>query len=308
MRVFVAGGTGMIGTRLVRRLQERQHTVVLLTRRPDAARTSFGQAPPQIVSGDPTTAGPWMDAVNDCDAVINLTGENIFNKRWSDAFKKLLRDSRVLSTTHVVEALRRNPVRGDGTPRTLVNASAIGYYGPCGDEEITEEAPPGKDFLAELCVAWEAAARPAEAAGIRVAVIRVGVVLGKDGGPIAKLLTPFKMGAGGPVGSGRQWLSWIHHADIVGIFVHALENSTAVGPINGTAPNPATNKEFSKSLGRALHRPAVMWTPGFALELGLGGVAEVILSGQRVLPKKALTLGYTFKFPGLDEGLADALK
>jgi hypothetical protein len=157
-------------------------------------------------------------------------------------------------------------------------------------------------------VDWEAAAKAGEAAGLRVNMIRVGVVLGKDGGALAKLLTPFKLGMGGPVGSGRQWMPWIHHEDVVNLFVLGLENPSASGPINGSAPNPVTNKEFGKALGRALHRPSFMWTPGFMLKLGLGEVADVVLTGQRVLPKKALALGYTFKFPHIDEAIKDALK
>jgi uncharacterized protein (TIGR01777 family) len=307
MRVFVAGGTGMIGTRLVRKLHQQQHAIVLLTRRPDAAKTALGEAA-SVVQGDPTVAGPWMDSVNDCDAVINLTGEGVFNKRWNDEFKKVLVDSRVRSTENVVAALARNPRRPDGSPKTLVNASAVGYYGPRGDEEIAEDSPPGNDFLARLCVDWEAAAHKVEASGVRLAIVRVGVVLGKYGGALAKLLTPFKMGAGGPVGSGKQWLPWIHHEDIVGLFVLALENPAAAGPMNGCAPNPVTNKEFSNALGQALHRPAVVWTPEFLLKLGLGEVAEVVTQGQRVLPKKALALGYAFKFPQIDDALKDAIK
>lgn len=307
MRVFVAGGTGMVGSRLVRQLHQRQHAVVLLTRRPDAARTLFGDAA-SVVEGDPTVAGPWMDAVNDCDAVINLTGEGVFNKRWNDDFKKILVESRVKSTENVVQALARNPRRADGSPRALVNASAVGYYGPHGDEEVTEDTPPGNDFLAKLCVEWEAAARKVESSGVRLAIVRVGVVLGKDGGALAKLITPFKMGGGGPVGSGNQWLPWIHHEDIVGLFLLALENPAASGPINGSAPNPVTNKEFSKALGRVLNRPAIVWTPEFLLKLGLGEVAEIVTNGQRVLPKKALALGYSFKFPEIEAALADAVK
>jgi uncharacterized protein len=306
MRVFVAGGTGMIGKLLIHRLRERQHTVVLLTRRPDAAKSQFGDAV-TVAQGDPTVAGPWTDAIQDCDAVINLTGEGIFNKRWNDAFKKVLRDSRIDSTHNIAHALARNPTTASGAPKTLVNASAIGYYGPHGDEEVTEDTPPGDDFMARLCVDWEAATRKAAEAGVRVAIVRVGVVMGKEGGALAALLTPFKMGGGGPVASGKQWMSWIHAEDIVGLFVMALENSAAIGPINGTAPNPVTNKEFGQALGRALNRPSFVWTPGFALKLLLGEVADVVTNGQRVLPKKVLALGYAFRFPAIDEALKDAV-
>jgi uncharacterized protein len=307
MRVFVAGGSGMIGSRLIRQLRARQDNVVLLTRRPDAVRKELG-ADCTIVEGDPMQPGAWMDAVADCDAVVNLTGQNLFHKRWNEAYKQLLRDSRVKSTQHVVEALARSPRTAAGQSKTLVNASAIGYYGPRGDEEVTEETPPGDDFLARLCVDWEDAARKVEASGVRLAIVRIGVVLAKEAGALAQLLTPFKMGVGGPVGSGKQWMSWVHHEDIVGILLLALDNPSAAGPINGTAPNPVTNKDFAKALGRALNRPSFVPTPGFALKLGLGEVADVVLTGQRVLPRKALALGYPFKYPTLDEALKDLLK
>jgi uncharacterized protein (TIGR01777 family) len=307
MRVFIAGGSGMIGSRLVRQLHTRQDSGVLLTRRPDAVRQMLG-GDCTVVEGDPTQPGPWMDAAAECDAAVNLTGENLFNKRWNDAFKKVLRDSRVRSTENVVQALARNPRTAAGTPKVLVNASAIGWYGPHGDEELTEEAPAGDDFQARLCADWEAAARPAEVHGLRLAILRIGVVLGKDAGAMKAMLPPFKMGVGGPVGSGKQWLSWVHHEDIVGILLLALDNPAAAGPINGTAPNPVTNTEFAKALGKALGRPSFVWTPGFALTLGLGEVADIVLTGQRVLPKKALALGYPFKFPTIDEALKDVLK
>jgi uncharacterized protein len=303
MRVFITGGTGMIGSRLVARLRERGDAPVLLTRRPDAARASLG---PEValVEGDPTRAGRWMDEAAGCDAVINLAGENLFNKRWSDAFKQVMRDSRVRSTENVVAAMTRNPQTG----KVLVNASAIGYYGPHGDEELTEDTPPGTDYLARLCVEWEEATRPAQAAGIRVALVRVGIVLAREAGALSKLLTPFKLGGGGPVGSGRQWMSWIYHEDMTELFLLALDNPAATGPLNGTAPKPVSNREFARALGRALHRPAIMPTPGFMLKLMLGEVADVVLNGQRVLPRKAVALGYRFKFPEIAAALADAVK
>jgi len=306
MRVFVTGGTGLIGTRIVRSLRERQDEVVLLTRRPQAARDRFG-TDSRIVEGDPMQPGPWMDAVTDCEAVINLAGESIFGRRWSPEFKALLRDSRVKTTEHLVQALARKPLTLAGSPKELVNASAVGYYGMLGDQEVTEEHPPGSDTLARVCVEWEAAARAAEAFGIRVATIRIGVVLDREGGALQQLLRPFRMFAGGPVGSGRQWVSWIHAADLVGIFLLALDHSAASGPINGTAPNPVTNKELAKALGRALHRPSFLPTPAFALRILLGEVATIIATGQRALPKKALALGYAFRFPSLDAALADLL-
>jgi uncharacterized protein (TIGR01777 family) len=307
MRVFVTGGTGLVGRRLIWRLRERRDDVLLLTRRLAAARDQFGTGC-DFVEGDPTQAGPWMDRVAECDAVVNLAGENIFARRWNDEFKARLRDSRVKSTENIVQALARSPRTADGTARVLVNASAIGYYGPHGDEEITEESPPGNDTLAHVCVAWENAARAVEASGVRLAIVRIGVVLDRDGGALAKMLLPFKMGVGGPSGTGKQWMAWIHHADLIGILLLALDNAALTGPINATAPNPVTNHDFAKALGTALGRPAFMPTPGFALRLGLGQVAEVITTGQRVLPKRALAAGYTFRFPEVGAALADVLK
>jgi uncharacterized protein (TIGR01777 family) len=303
MRVFVTGGTGLVGSRLVRQLQERGDQAVVLTRRAAAARQSLG---PQVelVEGDPLRAGPWMEAVDPCDGVIHLAGENVFGKRWNEAVKQLLVDSRVQGTRNVAGAVLRQPLRPDGQAKVLVNASAIGIYGPRGDEEVTEETPPGDDFLARLCIEWEKEARAVEPAGVRSVQVRIGVVLDRNGGALAKLLTPFKMGVGGPVGSGKQWMAWIHHADMTRLLLAALDGASYRGPVNGTAPNPVTNKVFSQALGKALHRPSLVWTPGFALRLVLGEAAYVVTTGQRVLPKKALDLGFTFQYPTVEAALA----
>jgi uncharacterized protein (TIGR01777 family) len=306
MRVFVTGGTGLIGTRLIRHLRNRQDEVVALSRRADAALRIGADC--EVVQGDPMQAGPWQDKAAECDAIVNLAGEGIFNKRWSTAFKTLLRDSRVKSTTNCAQAISRSPKRADGSPKVLVNASAVGFYGPRGDEEIDESSLPGSDFLAGLCADWERAAKPARNAGARLVLVRTGVVLDKEGGALKQLLFPFKMGGGGPAGSGKQYMPWIHHADEVGLFAFALENSAANGPMNATAPNPVTNKQFGKALGRALHRPAIMWTPGFMLKLMLGQAAEVVTTGQNVLPGKALQWGYKFQFSTIDAAIADILK
>jgi uncharacterized protein (TIGR01777 family) len=306
MRIFVMGGTGLVGTRLIRRLFDRNDQIVLLTRRPDVARQKW-ENKCTVVTGDPTQPGAWQDALADCDAAVNLVGEGIFNRRWTTAFKAQLRDSRVKSTGHVAQALAKAPRTADGRPKVLVNASAVGYYGPRGDEELTEAAPPGDDFLARLCVEWEQAVQPAEAAGVRLVIVRIGVVLDREGGALRQMLTPFKLFVGGPVGSGKQWMSWIHHEDLVGLSLHGLDDARASGPLNGTAPHPKSNKEFSKALGRALGRPSFMPTPGFMLRVMLGEVANVVTKGQRALPKKALELGYQFKFPEIDAALRDVL-
>jgi uncharacterized protein (TIGR01777 family) len=306
MNVFVTGGTGIIGSRLIERLHERGDTIFLLSRRPKAALESFADRC-TLIEGDPTQAGTWMERAATCDGIVNLAGESIFGRRWNEDFKSRLLDSRLRSTEHVVQALARSR-RSDGGNRTcLVNASAIGYYGPTGDEELTEQAPPGEDFLARICVDWEKAARQAEPLGVRVTVIRIGVVLDSKAGALAKMLPPFKMGMGGPIGSGRQWVSWIHHADVVGILLLALDTQAAAGPINATAPNPVTNKELAQALGRSLHRPSLVPTPAFALRTMLGEVASVITTGQRAVPSKAIGLGYQFRFPTIEGALADLL-
>jgi uncharacterized protein (TIGR01777 family) len=304
MRVFVTGATGLIGTRVTRKLLDRGDTPVVLTRRPEAAREKFA-SPAEVVKGDPVQRGEWMDAVDSCDAVIHLAGENVFARRWGAEFKKLLRDSRIFSTRHVVEALKSKPLRDDGQPRVLINASAIGYYGPHDDEELTEDSPPGQDFLAQLCVDWEKEALSVLGAGVRCVTVRVGVVLDREGGALAKMLTPFKLFVGGKVAGGRQWMSWIHHEDMAGIFLHPLDNPGVTGALNGTAPNPVTNKTFSKALGRALHRPSIFPTPGFMLRLMLGEVASVVTTGQKVIPRRTLDSGYNYKFTDLDLALQD---
>ena len=306
MQIFVMGGTGLIGSSLVDRLTERGDRVVVLTRRPTHAQARWGSQC-TIVEGDPMKAGPWMQAAKDCDAVINLVGESIFARRWNDEFKKLLRDSRINSTQNVVQALAQSPKTPAGNPKVLVNGSAIGYYGPCGDEELTEDTLAGSDMLAQLAFEWELVTNPAEAAEVRVVRIRTGVVLDKDGGALSQMLTPFKLGLGGPVGSGKHWFSWIHIDDEVGIILLALDNPQTVGPLNATAQHPVTSKEFSKALGRALHRPAILPAPPFMLKLRFGEVADILTTGQRVIPAKALALGYQFKFPDIDGALKNLL-
>ncbi len=306
MRVFLTGGTGLIGARLIGQLLRRGDQPVLLTRRYNVARQRFGPEC-ELVEGDPMQPGDWQTKLETCDAVVNLAGENIFNRRWNAKFKELMFDSRVKTTRNVVEGLKRGPKRPDGLPRILVNASAIGYYGPHGDEELTETSPPAGDFMANLCVEWEKAALEARQSGLRVALVRVGIVLDREGGALPKMLTPFKMFVGGPIGNGRQWMSWIHHEDMTGLFLLALDNPQANGPLNGTAPNPVTNREFSKALGRALHRPSFLPAPVFGMRLLLGQVAQVVATGQRVLPQVPLQLGHAFKFPTIDAALAEIL-
>jgi uncharacterized protein (TIGR01777 family) len=296
MRVFITGGTGLIGVRLVRAIRKRGDEVVVLSRQADAWRHVGLDV--EIVAGDPTSTGPWQERAAGCDAVVNLAGAGIFDRRWNAGYKNLIRDSRLRATENVVAALSEQ-----SNAKVLVSGSAIGFYGPHGDQELDESSPAGDDFMAKICVDWEAAAKAAESAGVRVALLRTGIVLDRRGGALKQLLTPFQWGLGGPVASGRQYMSWIHHADEVGIILLALDHSEAYGPINGTAYGPVTNKEFAKALGRALGRPAFLPTPAFGMRLILGEVAEVVTTGQRVLPRRAEALGYQFHYPDIDAAL-----
>jgi uncharacterized protein len=304
MQILVTGGTGLIGSRLVQGLLKKGHVPVILTRREAAARKMFGEGC-KVVEGNPMRPGDWQKVAADCDGVVNLAGENLFNHRWNDKFKAIMTDSRIQATRNVVAALSSKPRRADGQPKTLVNGSAIGIYGPHDDDELTEDSSAASDFLAKLCVDWETEARKVEASGVRLALVRIGIVLDIKGGALAPLRMQFRLGMGGPVGNGTQWMSWIHHEDMTGILLLALENPAAVGPINATAPNPVTNRDFGTALGKALHRPSFMPTPRFMLRAMLGEVADVAATGQRVAPKRALALGYVFKYPQIDAALAE---
>jgi uncharacterized protein (TIGR01777 family) len=313
MRVFVTGGSGLIGKRLASRLREKGHEPVILSRHADALRRRAEMRVYTIIQGDPTHPGPWQHQVDGCDAVVNLAGHNLFAERWSGAVKAKIRDSRVHGTEQVVAAIRAASQR----PKVLLQSSAIGYYGPQGDEELTEASPSGHDFLARVCREWEEAAEPVEALGVRLATIRTGVVLAAGEGALGVMTPIFKLGpgapvgsGGGPVASGSQWMSWIHLDDIVGLYLMALETEAAVGPINGVAPNPVRNVEFARTLSKVLWKPYAFWRvglpfgpPDFLLRIMLGEVAEVITRGQKVLPTKAESLGYHFEHPALEEAL-----
>jgi len=308
MHVFITGATGLVGPRLIRRLIGRGDQVTVLSRQPDAWER-VGQDVTVIV-GDPNEVGDWHTKLAACDAVVNLAGAGIFDRRWNAEYKQLIRDSRIRSTDNVVAAMAKPDCRA----KVLVSASAIGYYGPRSDEEITEESAPGSDFMARICIDWEKAAFAAEQHGVRTSAIRIGIVHDNLGGALKQLLLPFKLGLGGPVGMslsprdwGKQYWSWIHIADLCGIILLALDNPQAKGPINGTGPNPVTNKQFAQAMGKVLGRPAFAPLPAFALRMMLGEVAEVITTGQKVLPKRALELGYPFEFTEIEKALRDLL-
>lgn len=311
MRVFITGGSGTIGRRLARRLKERGDQPIILSRNSDEARRKPSLRGLQVIGGDPSQAGPWQDEVDGSDAVVNLAGQNVFGGRWDAEFKRQIRDSRVLGADQVVLAIGKARKR----PTVLVQGSAIGYYGPRDDEPIKEGSPPGTDFLAVVCRETEDAARAAEKLGARLVTIRTGVVLSKGEGALGVMEPIFKWLPGGaaPVGNGghpynlgkgRQWISWIHLEDIVGLFLLALDNPSARGPINGTGPNPVRNADFARELAKVLHRPFLPFgPPDLLLRVALGEKAHVVTTGQRVLPGRAEELGYPFLHPELAEAL-----
>jgi len=283
VRVLLTGGTGFIGRALADALAAAGHTVTLVTRDPGRARGA-------AVGWDEVPA-----AVAAADAVVNLAGEPLAAGRWTDARKAEIRGSRVDATRRLVAAVAAAPSR----PSVLVSASAVGYYGPHGDEPLDETAAPGEGFLAEVCRAWEAEAAPAEALGLRVVRLRFGLVLGRDGGALARMLPPFRAFVGGALGSGAQWMSWIHRDDVVGLVLEALAKEAYRGPVNATAPHPVTNAEFTRVLGRILARPTLVRVPAAVLRLALGETADMLLTGQRVLPAVAERLGYRWRYADL---------
>jgi uncharacterized protein (TIGR01777 family) len=316
MRVFITGGSGLIGRNLARTLLESGHHPLILSRRADEIRRDPSMWAYQVVPGDLTQPGRWQDEVDGCDAVVNLAGHNLFAERWSSAVKAKIRDSRVYAAQQVVTAIRQAQAR----PRVLVQGSAIGYYGPRGDEELTEESPMGSDFLARVCRESEEATEPVEGLGVRRVLLRTGIVLARDAGALGVMTPIFKLGPGAPVGSGgklgaakgEQWMSWIHIDDIVGIFKLAIEKAEAHGPLNGTAAHPVRNAEFARTFSAVLRKPTTFWRfylpfgpPDALLRIALGEVAHVVTTGQRVLPAKALALGYTFRYPELEGALRE---
>lgn len=300
MRIIITGGTGFIGTRLGARLVARGHEPIVFTR--DASRSRDALHPRVRVVSWADGAPEWESLVDGAGGILNLAGETIA-QRWTAGTKERIVRSRVGAVERLLGAIGKAKTR----PGVVVNASAVGYYGPHEDEELSEESPAGSDFLAQTCVAWEEAARRFEAAGIRTVRVRAGVVLGPEGGALAKMLPPFRLGAGGPLGSGTQWMSWIHVEDLVDLFVWALETPSVNGVVNGTAPRPVTMKEFARTLGEVLHRPAFAPAPAFALKLALGEMSTIVLDGQRVLPKRTQSLGFSFRHPELEEALGDLL-
>lgn len=296
MKIFITGGTGFVGKTLAPALIRSGHEVCILTRagKGDSSGVSW-------VEGDPAQKGKWQEAVREHEVIINLAGASIFT-RWTEEAKKKIRDSRILTTRNLVEAME------GGKVKTFFSTSAIGYYGFHGDENLTEESPPGADFLALLARDWEAEAKEAEKKGCRLVVTRFGIVLGDKGGALGQMIPLFQKYLGGPLGSGRQWFSWFHIDDLTGAFLFLLEHPEISGPVNFTAPNPVRNKELARWLGRIMGRPAFLPAPGFMLKLVLGEFGSILLKGQRVLPRKLLQAGFPFSYPEIERALRQVIR
>ncbi|MFN5515810.1 MAG: TIGR01777 family oxidoreductase [Cyanobacteriota bacterium] len=297
MKIALTGATGFIGQTLVPRLTSAGHALVLFVRDADKARRCFPQTqfPQAEIVADPDA---WSEALKDCQAAINLAGEPI-SERWTPEYKERILASRRDITRRLVKAI----AQGNPKPRVLISASAIGYYGASETACFDETSAPGEDFLAQVCQVWETEALAAQTLGIRVALLRLGIVLGAGGGALGKILPPFQLFAGGPLGTGKQWFSWIDIEDATGLILWALQTEGVSGPLNATAPNPVRMAEFCQTLGQVLNRPAWLPVPGFALELLLGEGAQLVLEGQQVLPQTALNQGYSFRYPQLRDSL-----
>ncbi len=301
MKVFMTGGTGFVGTNLTNRLVEKGHRLTLLTRRIKEDRP----LPPgaHYLEGDPTRPGPWQDRVGGHEVIINLAGASIF-RRWTKSAKTSIRESRMLTTQNLVDALSAR----QGMETHFFSTSAVGYYGFHEDEALDEESPPGKDFLASLAVEWESLAMKAETYGARVVPLRFGIVLGKEGGALKQMIPLFKWYLGSPLGSGKQWFSWIHMNDLADIYLYLLDEQDISGPINCMAPNPVQNRELTKAIGEVLGRPTFMpAVPAFAMKMIMGEFGSMLVKGQKVLPKRLLDKGFRFRFPEIRGALQDLL-
>ena len=300
MKVLVTGATGFVGRRLCETLHGRGDAVAVLSRDAEAAKRKVS-AIETAYSWNPGDEPAPVESLAGVDAVVHLAGETVVGG-WSEAKKHAIRYSRVIGTRNLVAGI----AQAESKPKVMVSASAIGFYGDRGEEELTEQSTPGDDFLADISIAWEEEARKVESLGVRLARVRIGVVLGPGGGALGAMLLPFKLGAGGPLGSGHQWWSWIHRDDLVGLMLHLIDHDLS-GAFNGTAPAPARQKDFARTLGRVLHRPAFMPAPAFALKIAMGGFATELLSSKKVLPQATLASGYPFQHPDIEAALRNVL-
>lgn len=299
MNVFMTGGTGFVGTYLAQRFVAEGHSVTILT--PDAGEQALNIKGLSYLEGNPTVRGEWQKSVAGHDIIINLAGASIFS-RWTNEQKNILLSSRILTTRNLVEALPQ-----DARHITFFSTSAVGYYGFRGDEELTESAAAGTDFLARLAYDWESAALKAQMKGARVVITRFGIVLGKNGGALGQMIPLFKFFLGGPLGGGRQWFSWIHAHDLAEAFIFLLRHQDISGAVNLCSPEPVRNRELGNAIGRTLHRPSFLPAPGFMIRLILGEFGSVLLEGQRVIPRRLLDAGFQFKYPQIDEALKNII-
>ena len=305
MKIAISGATGFVGSRLVERLHTEGHRILVLTRNPTFAQKVFpSPAFPnlEIIAYTPSVSGTWQDSIAGCDSVVNLAGEPIAEGRWTPERKQEILNTRKLGTQKIVEAIAKaNP-----HPTVLVNTSAIGYYGTSETASFDEDSASGNDFLSQVCREWEAEATKVKDTNVRLVILRFGIVLG-NGGALGKMITPFKLFAGGPIGSGQQWFSWIHLDDIVGLIIQALTKPTMEGVYNATAPQPVRMNDLSTTMGNVMNRPSWLPVPGFAIEAILGDGAKVVLEGQKVLPKRTLESGFEYQYPNLQSALTQIL-
>lgn len=302
-KIIITGATGLIGQQLTIKLTDMGYKITIFTRNPDNAQKKLPNVH-KVVKWEYDYVDEWLHELESVDAVIHLAGANLSTKRWNKEYKKLLYDSRIISTKKLIEAIKTV----ERKPKIFITASAIGYYGNRSDEILTEESEPGKDFLANLCNDWEKEAKNVEQFGVRSVQIRTGLTLSRNEGALKQMLPAFKYFIGGPLGNGKQWYSWLHIEDIVNIYVKALESEILSGPINAVSPNPVTMKKFAKILGDVLHRPSFFSVPKIILLTVIGQVAEVVTSSQRVVPEKLLNSSFKFKFEKLEDALRDILK
>ena len=302
MRVIIAGGTGLIGSLLTRDLVNSGHEAIILSRNPTQPVRSL-PAGVQVVGWDGRTANGWGHLVEAVHAIVNLTGVSLSSGRWTKARKKQIVDSRILPGKAILEAVQQ----AQHKPEDLIQSSGVNYYGTKGDHPVTEADPPGDDFLGRLCVQWEQSTQPVTEMGVRHVVIRTAPVLDRKGGALPLMLLPFRFFIGGPVGTGRQYFPWIHHADEVGAIRFLIDDAAASGPYNLIAPQAVTNREFAKTAGKVMHRPAIFPVPAFVMRLVFGEMSTIILEGLQILPQRLQEAGYSFRFPTLEAALKDVL-
>jgi uncharacterized protein (TIGR01777 family) len=307
MRIVIAGGSGLIGRALIDDLVGAGHDIAVLSRNVSEHDERFSESV-QLAQWNAVEIGEWSKLVDGCDVVVNFSGENIAGSRflpsrWTESKKRILKDSRVAAGSVISRSIAEAIVK----PKVLLQASAVGYYGPCSDEIVTEAAPAGKDYLANLCSSWEKASEGIELLGVRRVILRTGLVLSTEGGPLPRLLKQFRLFAGGPFGSGDQYWPWIHIDDVVGAIRYLMEEEAADGPFNVTSPTPVTNRHFSKTFGKVLGRPSFWPIPAFAMKMLVGEVSVVVLEGQRAVPEKLTAMGYQFAFSDLEPALEDVL-